>query len=261
MHSLTNHAWNVLKGIHSRKNTTVGGEGFRRAFRRRHPSMSVRYPTELSDLPKFASWLTARVKSSRESGAHVDDDVLQYGQPPERYAISHRKMYAFSMHFRVRSAEGGLVTCDSCVVGTFTRQMPWGLRNGRPMERTDEYVGYIDEILELDYRNHCTTFSYAIGFNRAMIPGIQTSEEITMASLLRTSTAWMARCTPTRLRSLCIVNKYFSPAILQGRGGRLYVGQTSGADAINWNSTSPCRPLLKWEMMVSLRVCNHGWRM
>ena len=119
--------------------------------------MSVRYPTELSDLPKFASWLTARVKSSRDSGAHVDDDVVQYGQPPERYAISHRKMYAFGMHFRCRSAEGGLVTCDSCVVGTFTRQMPWGLRNGRPMERTDEYVGYIDEILELDYRNHCTT--------------------------------------------------------------------------------------------------------
>ena len=104
-------------------------------------------------------------------------------------------------------------------------------------------------------------FLYAIGFNRAMIPGIQTSKEIAMASLLRTSTAWMARCTPTRLRSLCIVNKYFSPTILQGRGGRLYVGQTSGANAINWNSTSPCRPLLKWEMMVSLRVCNHGWRM
>ena len=57
----------------------------------------------------------------------MDDDVLQYGQPPERYAISHRKMYAFGMHFRVRSAEGGLVTCDSCVVGTFTRKMPWGV--------------------------------------------------------------------------------------------------------------------------------------
>ena len=102
-------------------------EAFRRAFRRRHPSVSVCYPTELNDLPKFASWLTARVKSSRELGAHVHDDVVQYGQPPERYAILHRKMYAFSMHFRVRSAEGGLVTCDSCVVGTFTRQMPWGL--------------------------------------------------------------------------------------------------------------------------------------
>ena len=66
-------------------------------------------------------------------------------------------MYAFGMHFRVRSAEGGLVTRDSCVVASFTRQVPWGLRNGEPIETTDEYVGYIEEILELDYRNHCTT--------------------------------------------------------------------------------------------------------
>ena len=57
----------------------------------------------------------------------------------------------------VRSAECGLVTRDSCVVASFTRQVPWGLRNGRPVETTEEYVGYIEEILELDYRNHCTT--------------------------------------------------------------------------------------------------------
>ena len=71
--------------------------------------------------------------------------------------MSHRKMYAFGMHFRVRGAEGGLITRDSCVVASFTRQRPWGLRNGRPIETTEEYVGYIEEILELDYRNHCTT--------------------------------------------------------------------------------------------------------
>lgn len=132
-------------------------EAFRRLFRRRHPSVAVRYPAELHDLPRFASWLTSQVSRQRQAGEDVDVDVQQYAQPPERYAISHRKMYAFGMHFRVRSAEGGRVTRDSCVVASFTRQVPWGLRNGRPMETTEDYVGYIEEILELDYRNHCTT--------------------------------------------------------------------------------------------------------
>ena len=131
-------------------------EEFRRVSRHRHPSMAVRYTSELQDLPHFASWLTSRLTFQRQAGEHVDDDVLQYAQPPERYAISHQKMYAFGMHFRVRSAEGGLVTRDSCVVASFTRQVPWGLRNGEPIETTEEYVGYIEEILELDYRNHCT---------------------------------------------------------------------------------------------------------
>ena len=132
-------------------------EAFRKMCRRRHPTLTVRYPLELHDLPPFATWLTSRLSRQRSSGEDVDVDVAQYAQPPERYAISHRKMYAFGMHFRVRGAEGGLVTRDSCVVASFTRQIPWGLRNGRPIETTEEYVGYIEEILELDYRNHCTT--------------------------------------------------------------------------------------------------------
>ena len=66
-------------------------------------------------------------------------------------------MHAFGMHLRVRSFEDGLVTCNLCVVATFTEQLHWGIHNGRPIERTEEYVGYIEEILELDYQNHCTT--------------------------------------------------------------------------------------------------------
>ena len=72
----------------------------------------------------------------RQTGKDVDDDVVQYAQPPEQYAISHQKMFAFGMHFRVRSVEGGLVTRDSCVVASCTRQVPWGLRNGQPEETT-----------------------------------------------------------------------------------------------------------------------------
>lgn len=119
--------------------------------------MAVRYTADLVDLPSFASWLTTRVKTLQNAGQRVDDDVVQYSQPPERYATSHRQMHAFGMHLRIRTAELGLVTRDSGVVASFTRQLRWGLRNGQPLQRTEDYVGYIEEILELDYRNHCTT--------------------------------------------------------------------------------------------------------
>ena len=61
--------------------------------------------------------------------------------------MTHKQMHAFGQHFRVRSAESGLVTCDSCVFGTFSQQLRWGLWNGQLLEPVDEYVGYIDEIL------------------------------------------------------------------------------------------------------------------
>ena len=52
MHNLTNHAWNVLKGIHGRKSTTVGGEG---GFSK---SLSTPTPTSISALPNGAQRLT-----------------------------------------------------------------------------------------------------------------------------------------------------------------------------------------------------------
>ena len=57
-------------------------EAFRRQFLRRHASMAVQYPVELYDLPSFASWFSAQVRSLQDAGEHVDDDVVQYGQPP-----------------------------------------------------------------------------------------------------------------------------------------------------------------------------------
>jgi len=108
-------------------------------------------------MPPFVDWFRARVRDAVNAGAEMDADVVQYSEPPERYATSHRQMYCFGMHFRVRSAEASLVTRDSCVIASFTQEHRWGIHNGSPIESTTDYVGYIEEILELDYRNHCTT--------------------------------------------------------------------------------------------------------
>ena len=132
-------------------------EAFRVQSRRRRPRTAVTYPPELRDLPSFAPWLKTRVLEAVEAGDQLQEDVIQYSCPPARYATAHRQMHAFGMHLRVRTSEGGLVTRDSCVVAAYTQQLRWGIRNGRPIDHTAEHVGYIEEILELDYRNHCTT--------------------------------------------------------------------------------------------------------
>lgn len=132
-------------------------EAYRSRHRRRHRHAPLRFPQEMSELPPFPVWMTQKVKALQDIGEDVAQDIQQYAQPPERFAVTYKRMYAFGQHFRVRSAESGLVTCDSCVLATFSQQLRWGLCNGRLFERVDEYVGYIDEILELDYRNHCTT--------------------------------------------------------------------------------------------------------
>jgi hypothetical protein len=132
-------------------------EAYRLQNRRRHIASVRTYPLELLELPSFADWFQECVRDALHVGEKLDDDVIQYSEAPERYATSHRQMYCFGTHFRVRSSETALVTRDSCVVASFTRELRWGIRNGRPVESTDDYVGYIEEILELDYRNHCTT--------------------------------------------------------------------------------------------------------
>lgn len=132
-------------------------EAFRVQSRRHRPSRPVSYPPELSDLPRFSEWLRAWVAEAQAAGDELQEDVVQYSSPPERYATPHPLLKAFGMRLRPRTAEGGLVTRDSCVVAAYTQQLRWGIRNARPIDRTSEYVGYIEEILELDYRNHCTT--------------------------------------------------------------------------------------------------------
>ena len=115
------------------------------------------YLLELRDLPCFADWLKARVLETEHVSDRLEEDVIQYSCPPERVAISHRHMNAFGMHLHVRTSEGALVTRDSCIVATYTQHLRWRIRNGKPIDHTAEHVGYIQEILELDYRNHCTT--------------------------------------------------------------------------------------------------------
>jgi hypothetical protein len=95
-----------------------------------------------------------------------NQEEFEESKLPERMGTAYRAMYAHGMHLRIRSTEEEKVTCDSGVAAVVLRR-----RRGRVGERTGEvekmeYVGWIEETLELKYRNH-----YYIVLVCAWIPG------------------------------------------------------------------------------------------
>ena len=59
-------------------------EAFRVAWRRSNPGRAIHYPSELSEFPVFAQWLTSTVQEEDHYGRPVEDDIRHYAQPPER---------------------------------------------------------------------------------------------------------------------------------------------------------------------------------
>ena len=70
-------------------------------------------------------------------------------------AASYKSMYAYGNHFRVFSAEYALKTADNGVAATFRQVCRNGMRDSNQVNADVEYVGHIEEILELNYRRHC----------------------------------------------------------------------------------------------------------
>jgi hypothetical protein len=64
-------------------------------------------------------------------------------------------MYAQGMHLRVRSAEEEKVTCDSGIAASVSRGTSGRSRGNPACFQAHEYIGWIEEIVELDYRSHC----------------------------------------------------------------------------------------------------------
>ena len=129
---------------------------FREAFIRRYGRRaSVRYTTDLKTLPEFVDWLKEEVGKAYMSDDKPTVDVYESSRLPEIMATAYRAMYAHGMHLRIRGAEEDKVTCDSGVAAAV-----WERRRSRNIEVGDEvctaeYVGWVEEIIELNYRSHC----------------------------------------------------------------------------------------------------------
>jgi hypothetical protein len=73
---------------------------------------------------------------------------------PKVRATGYCHMYAHGMHFHIRDVEEEKITCDSVIAASVWRRTRRDFKESREME-TVQYVGWIQEILELDYRSHC----------------------------------------------------------------------------------------------------------
>jgi hypothetical protein len=105
------------------------------------------YPNDLPAIPPFPTWLTTEVERAVVAGSIVLDMVKESSKLPSSKA--------HGMHLRVRSAEGDKITCDSSVAATFL-QPERGTENAmQPTMIFVEYIGWIEEILELNYGGHC----------------------------------------------------------------------------------------------------------
>jgi hypothetical protein len=129
---------------------------FMRAFHDRYGRhANIHYPHALRAIPKFAEWLQEEVEAAANSTEKPLANEFEESKPPEQVATSYRAMYAHGMYFRIKSAEDDKVTCDSGVAAAIWRRNR-GHRVNRPWElESREFVGWIEEILEVDYHNHC----------------------------------------------------------------------------------------------------------
>ena len=113
------------------------------------------FPAELSKIPEFAQWVLEEVRRDQQVGDILDPMVVDTARGPLNVAHAYKSMYAFGNHYRVLSSKQQLKTCDSGIAATFKQVCRNGTRDVNQVNADEEYVGHIEEILELNYRRHC----------------------------------------------------------------------------------------------------------
>ena len=113
------------------------------------------FPRELQPLPPIAEWVQDEVRREQQEGILVDSMVVDTARGPLPIDDAYKSMHAFGNHYRVISSERPRKACDSGVAATFTQLCRNSTRDGNQVNAAVEYVGHIEEILELNYRRHC----------------------------------------------------------------------------------------------------------
>jgi hypothetical protein len=103
------------------------------------------------ELPPFELWLFNFVVNAMAIGEDVVEDMVSISIGPLDLATSYRSMCAFGNHLWVVSVEAHLSTLDSSVATTFEQECRYRSNDWNPIMASIEYVGWIEEILELDY--------------------------------------------------------------------------------------------------------------
>ena len=109
----------------------------------------------MSRLPEFAEWLQEEVGKAMQTDDKLTNDVFQGSRLPKKMATGYRVMYTHGMHLRIREVEQDKVTCNSGIATAISER-----KRSQDSQVVDEidtakYVGWVVEILKLNYRSHC----------------------------------------------------------------------------------------------------------
>ena len=96
----------------------------------------------------FREWLEVVVSNC----PNPNSDVVSLSSPPSERTTMHKSLGAYGNHFRVFSVEMNMKTCDSSIVATFTHPCRVGAQDSNPVIENVEYVGYLEEITQLNYQ-------------------------------------------------------------------------------------------------------------
>ncbi len=130
--------------------TIIEREKFAWTTQRWHNKRLV-YLKNMVELPPFELWLFNFVVNAMAIGEDVVEDMVSISIGPLDLATSYRSMCAFGNHLWVVSVEAHLSTLDSSVATTFEQECRYRSNDWNPIMASIEYVGWIEEILELDY--------------------------------------------------------------------------------------------------------------
>jgi hypothetical protein len=115
-------------------------------------SRALVFPNNFKELPPFLERIRTTIISSIKDGVYIDKDTLHMSMAPTLEARSYRTMYAFGNCIHVSSAEKHLTTCDNGVATTFDQICILRQNDTRFIITNLEYVGWVEGILELNYR-------------------------------------------------------------------------------------------------------------
>ena len=95
--------------------------------------------------------LLVQYKWQLDSREEVALDVVDISIGPTRMATSYRLMWAYGNHFCVKNVKRNLTTIDCGVAATFEQECRSGPQDRNTIMAQVEYLGWVEEILELDY--------------------------------------------------------------------------------------------------------------
>jgi hypothetical protein len=104
----------------------------------------------MAESPTFEVWFNVVVVKALVASEDVSKDVISISNLHSDLAIGYHSMYALGNHLRVASAKSHLSTTLG-VVATFEQECCSHSNDCNPIMASFENVGWIEEILELDY--------------------------------------------------------------------------------------------------------------